>query len=82
MIEAPADRPPGDETVDGGERPSKTQRKKEMHALQALGQQLVDLGRDQLAQVDLPEELREAIAFAHRVTATRAGGGTCSTSAS
>jgi ribosome-associated protein len=51
-----------------GDRPSKTQRKKEMHALQALGQQLVDLSRDQVAQVDLPEELREAIAFAHKVT--------------
>src|SRR5512137_1547826 len=53
---------------DGGDRPSKTQRKKEMHALQALGQQLVDLSRDQLARVDLPEELREAIDFAHKVT--------------
>ena len=52
----------------GGERPSKTQRKKEMHALQALGQQLVDLSRDQLARVELPEELREAIGFAHKVT--------------
>ncbi|MGZ9030728.1 MAG: ribosome biogenesis factor YjgA [Burkholderiaceae bacterium] len=53
---------------DGSERPSKTQRKKEMHALQALGQQLVDLSRDQLGRVDLPEELREAIDFAHKVT--------------
>jgi ribosome-associated protein len=52
----------------GGERPSKTQLKKEMHALQALGQQLVDLSRDQLARIDLPEELREAIDFAHKVT--------------
>jgi ribosome-associated protein len=74
MIAAPASTPtstdaqPDDETTDGTERPSKTQRKKEMHALQVLGQQLVDLSRDQLAQVDLPEELREAIAFAHRVT--------------
>ena len=59
---------PDDETTDGYDRPSKTQRKKEMHALQALGRQLVDLGRDQLAQVELPDELREAIAFAHRVT--------------
>ena len=57
-----------DELGDGSDRPSKTQRKKEMHALQALGQQLVDLSRDQLARVDLPEELREAIAFAHKVT--------------
>jgi ribosome-associated protein len=39
-----------------------------MHALQALGQQLVDLSRDQLARVDLPDELREAIDFAHKVT--------------
>ena len=50
------------------DRPSKTQRKKEMHALQSLGQQLVDLSRDQLARVDLPGELREAIDFAHKVT--------------
>ena len=48
-------------------RPSKTQRKKEMHALQALGQQLVELSADQLARVDLPEALREAVEFAHRV---------------
>jgi ribosome-associated protein len=50
------------------DRPSKTQRKKEMHALQTLGQQLVGLSRDQLARVDLPEELRAAIDFAHKVT--------------
>ena len=50
------------------DRPSKTQRKKGMHALQALGQQLVDLSRDQLGRVELPDELREAIEFAHKVT--------------
>jgi len=38
---------------DEGERPSKTQRKREMHALQELGQELVDLSRDQLAGIDL-----------------------------
>lgn len=48
--------------------PSKTRRKKEMHALQALGQQLVSLSAEQLARIELPEELREAIAFTHRVT--------------
>ena len=58
----------GEKRVEGGERPSKTQRKKEMHALQSLGQQLVGLSRDQLARVELPDELREAIDFAHRVT--------------
>ncbi len=57
-----------DQDVRDGDRPSKTQRKKEMHALQALGQQLVDLSREQLARIDLPGELREAIEFAHRVT--------------
>ena len=67
MIEDPVD--PQD---DGDERPSKTQRKKEMHALQALGQQLVDLNRDQLARIDLPDELRDAIAFAHRITSHEA----------
>lgn len=50
------------------ERPSKTQRKKEVQALQALGEQLVDLSHDQLARIPLPEELREAVEFAHRVT--------------
>jgi ribosome-associated protein len=64
----PAGAPSDDAIGAGGERPSKTQRKKEMHALQALGQQLVDLSRDQLARVELPDELREAIDFAHRVT--------------
>jgi ribosome-associated protein len=74
MMEVPDSTPtsteaqPDDEATDGYERPSKTQRKKEMHALQSLGQELVALGRDQLAQVELPQELREAIAFAHRVT--------------
>jgi ribosome-associated protein len=56
------------EAGDGDARPSKTQRKKEMHALQALGQQLVDLSREQLARIDLPDDLREAVDFAHRVT--------------
>ncbi len=60
--------PPEEEGAEDRERPSKTQRKKDMHALQTLGQELVDLSRDQLAKIDLPEELREAIDFAHRVT--------------
>lgn len=51
------------------ERPSKTQRKKEMAALQDLGVALVRLSTDQLARIDLPERLREAIGAARRVTA-------------
>jgi len=70
MIEAPqdSDRSPAEDADDAGERPSKTQRKKDMHAVQALGQQLVALTREQLARIDLPEDLREAVEFAHRVT--------------
>jgi ribosome-associated protein len=48
---------------------SKTQRKRQSHALQALGRQLTELTREELARVDLPEELREAIEFSRRVTA-------------
>jgi len=48
--------------------PSKSQRKKDMHALQALGAELVRLRRDQLQRLELPDELREAVEFAHRVT--------------
>lgn len=48
--------------------PSKSQRKRDMHALQALGAELVRLRRDQLQRIELPEELREAIEFARRVT--------------
>src|SRR5512134_1521304 len=48
--------------------PSKSQRKRDMHALQALGAELVKLRRDQLQRIELPDELREAVEFAHRVT--------------
>jgi ribosome-associated protein len=59
----------GDATAGAeGEAPSKSQRKRDMHALQALGAELVELRRDQLQRIDLPDELREAIEFAHRVT--------------
>lgn len=53
---------------DAPERPSKTRRKKEMHALQGLGERLTSLSREQLERIDLPEELREAIAFDRTVT--------------
>jgi ribosome-associated protein len=68
MMEDQSNERPDEERGAGDARPSKTQRKKDMHALQALGEELVGLSRDQLAGIDLPDELREAIAFAHRVT--------------
>ncbi len=54
-------------TPDDAERPSKTELKRQMHALQTLGEQLVELSPDQFARLDLPDELREAVEFAHRV---------------
>lgn len=57
-----------DATPDNDERPSKSELKRQMQALQALGEQLVELNRDQFARLSLPDELREAVDFAHRVT--------------
>ncbi len=62
--------PTDDDVAAGGdERPSKTQRKKEMTALQVLGTKLVGLNAAQLQQIDLPERLREAIVAAQKITA-------------
>jgi ribosome-associated protein len=47
--------------------PSKSQLKREMHALQALGEELVELNDAQLAEVPLPERLLEAILEAKRI---------------
>ena len=49
------------------ERPSKSQRKRDMAALQDLGTELVMLNADQLAQIELPERLHEAITDAQRI---------------
>jgi len=46
---------------------SKTQRKKEMHALQDLGSELLNLNTDRLAELDLPEALQQAVEEAHRL---------------
>ena len=50
------------------ERPSKTRRKKEMTALQDLGEELAELNDSQLAEVPIPERLREAIVEAKRIS--------------
>ncbi len=42
--------------------PSKTKMKKQMHDLQDLGKQLVELSKEQLAELDIPDNLRDAIA--------------------
>ncbi len=47
--------------------PSKTKIKKQMHELRDLGQELTELGKDQIAQLDIPESLRDAIKEMHRI---------------
>jgi len=49
------------------EAPSKTQRKKEVQALQELGAELVALTEEQLATIELPERLRDAVTEARRI---------------
>ncbi|GAA5236182.1 ribosome-associated protein [Verticiella sediminum] len=56
----------GDAHWDG---PSKSQRKREMAALQRLGERLVELSRDKLAQLPLAERLHDAILEAQRIKA-------------
>lgn len=49
------------------DRPSKSQRKRDMAALQDIGTELVMLNADQLAQIGLPERLFDAIVDAQRI---------------
>ena len=55
-------------TADRPQRTSKTQRKRDMHALQALGEELITLPDSQLEQIPLPERLREAVLDARKMT--------------
>jgi ribosome-associated protein len=50
------------------EKPSKTQRKKDMHDLQSLGDDLLTLPRDRLEPLGLPEILMDAVAAAKKIT--------------
>jgi len=49
--------------------PSKSQRKREMIALQRLGERLVEAPPSTVASLELPEILTDAIALARRITA-------------
>ncbi|MFT4171178.1 MAG: ribosome biogenesis factor YjgA [Rhodocyclaceae bacterium] len=48
--------------------PSKSQRKRDMDALQDLGAELVALPVDRFKKMDVPEALRDAILEMHRIT--------------
>jgi ribosome-associated protein len=50
------------EAADAASRPSKTQLKRDSQSLQELGAELVALGEDRLAAVELPDALRDALA--------------------
>lgn len=48
------------------DRPSKSQKKRDAHALQDIGTQLVALSAEQLKRIDMPDSLRIAIAETQR----------------
>jgi ribosome-associated protein len=50
-----------DDTPEYDDLPSKSQRKRDMDALQAIGAELTELNEQQLATIDLPESLRDAV---------------------
>ena len=56
------------EAPTAGPAPSKSRRKKDMHALQDLGELLVGLEPSRLKALDLPERLADAIAQARLIT--------------
>ena len=66
---APCLRLPAIPMADAPFPPSKTQRTRDAHAFQALGVQLGALSSAQLARLDLPESLHEAVVAAQRMRA-------------
>ena len=57
------------EDDDFDDRPSKSLRKRQSSDLQALGEQLIELSASELEALPLPENLRDAIELARRITA-------------
>ena len=55
-----------DTNDDRDDRPSKSQRKRDMDALQELGEELANLSRDRLKKIDIPDNLRAALLDAQR----------------
>ncbi|AQG99350.1 hypothetical protein A9R05_11350 [Burkholderia sp. KK1] len=52
----------------GYDRPSKSQLKRDMHALQELGEALIALPKDALKKMPMPEHLGDAVREARRIT--------------
>lgn len=55
--------------TDHAERPSKSQRKRDAHAVRDLGVELTKLTPAQLEKIPLPDEIRAAVAQAQRIKA-------------
>jgi ribosome-associated protein len=62
------DAPADEENDNGYDRPSKSQLKRDMHALQDLGVELIGLSKDALTRVPMPEKLNDAVREARRIT--------------
>lgn len=60
-----------DDADDGSydERPSKSERKRRSDDLQALGEALIELSDSELEALPLPEQLRDAVLLARKITA-------------
>lgn len=54
---------------DTDDRPSRSQLKREAEALQDLGRALVELSQARLDRIEMPEQLRDAVLLARRITA-------------
>jgi ribosome-associated protein len=64
-----------DDTIDPAENSiSKSQKKRNMIALQSVGEELVALSADVINKMDLPDELRVAILDAKRIPNSKHGG--------
>jgi ribosome-associated protein len=59
---------PDDPLLDEEHEKSKSQVKREMHELVALGAELVKLPKEQFAKIKLPETLHDAVAEGRRIT--------------
>ena len=57
-----------DESEDADERPSKSERKRHSDELQRLGEELIDLPQAVLDELPLPDQLRDAVMLARRIT--------------
>ena len=57
-----------DEETSEYDGPSKSQLKRDMNALQAMGGELISLSAERLSKLNLPDKLRTALADAKRIT--------------